>query len=184
VNEAVWDAPNMYKWYEAVTETIRGIDPGIPIYISDAWNLTQAVTWARDKNKVSSTMDYSTSLKIARNPIVIDTHLYWCFSSSNTEKSPQQIIADVPNKLLPLTPGKVMDKGALAGVVGEYSDVMGESSWAQSNNQSRPSLTIQFGQAQSQRYQEKAMGAFFWTWKMVRLTRLLSLLYSCTDLAL
>ena len=62
--------------------------------------------------------------------------------------------------------GAVHDRGAVQAIVGEYSCVMTEDSWAKGGEVPKEELVKQFGQAQCKRYQEKAGGSFFWTWKM------------------
>ena len=36
-NEAEYNAPGMYAWYDSVIAQISSIDPSIPLYISDGW---------------------------------------------------------------------------------------------------------------------------------------------------
>jgi len=161
-NEAEWDAPShgMYKWYDDVISQMAGIDPTMPLYVSDAWQLDEAAKWSNQKNGPGNRNS---------NPIVIDTHLYWCFSDKDKAKSPQQIFeAEVPNKLKELDPhnGSVVDHGAAGVVIGEYSCVLAEESWSKGGGQSKDDLVRAFGQAQSKRYQERAGGSFFWTYRM------------------
>ena len=42
-DESIWDANGMYAWYEDVTEAVREVDPSIPLYVSDAWDLNDAL---------------------------------------------------------------------------------------------------------------------------------------------
>lgn len=39
VNEAEWESERMYEWYDECIAAVSNIDPGIPIIISDGWNL-------------------------------------------------------------------------------------------------------------------------------------------------
>ena len=64
--------------------------------------------------------------------------------------------------------GSVCEHQAGQVIVGEYSCALTEDSWARVSASDRTALGIAFGQAQSRRWQEKAGGSFFWTWKMVR----------------
>ena len=68
-NEADGDTPQhgLYKWYDDVIAQMAGIDPTMPLYISDAWNLGEAAKYCGAKNSLGSRNT---------NPIVIDTHLY------------------------------------------------------------------------------------------------------------
>jgi aryl-phospho-beta-D-glucosidase BglC (GH1 family) len=158
VNEAEWDAPGMYEWYDECIAAISNIDSSIPVIISDGWNLDKAIDWSLRKN----------SVKTSQNPVIIDTHYYWAFTDEDKRKSPQQIIGEVWTKLDQLNgkEGSVVDRGAVQVVVGEYSCVLTEDSWAKSNGIPKEELVKQFGQTQSQRYQQRAGGSYFWTWKM------------------
>jgi len=159
-NEAEYNAAGMYAWYDSVINQIGAIDNTIPIYISDAWNMGQAVDYIRKKNSLAC--GYS-------NPIIIDTHLYWAFSDADKSKSPQAIIGAVPSTLRELDgkDGNVGDHGAAAAVVGEYSCVLDGQTWDKSGGASREQLVQQFGCAQSQRHQQRSGGSYFWTYKMV-----------------
>lgn len=159
-NEADYNAPGMYAWYDLVVANISRIDASIPLYISDGWDLTRCVKYAQGKNNWQPTT-------AATNPIVIDTHLYWAFSDANKAMSPQQIIADVPKKLSELDgqDGSVVDRGGVQVCVGEYSCVMDGSSWAKTTDD-RGQLVKQFGNAECAKYQQRSGGSFFWTFKM------------------
>jgi aryl-phospho-beta-D-glucosidase BglC (GH1 family) len=159
VNEAEWESQRMYEWYDECVAAVSGVDPGIPIIISDGWNLSKAVDWSLQKNSIYSEV---------QSPVIIDTHYYWAFTEDDKAKSPQQIIQEASTKLGQLDgkEGSVHDRGAVQVVVGEYSCVMTEDSWAKSNGVPKDQLVKQFGQAQSRRYQQRAGGSFFWTWKM------------------
>ncbi|KAF1935698.1 glycoside hydrolase [Clathrospora elynae] len=159
VNEAEWEAKGMYEWYDECIAAISAVDPSIPVIISDGWDLSKTVDYALRKNSVDSQ---------PTSPVVIDTHFYWAFTDDDKRKSPQQITTEVGTKLGQLDgkEGSVHDRGAVQAIIGEYSCVMTEDSWAKSNGTPKEDLVKQFGQAQSRRYQERAGGTFFWTWKM------------------
>ncbi|CAN9386482.1 unnamed protein product [Alternaria alternata] len=159
VNEAEWESERMYEWYDECIAAVSAIDPGIPIIISDGWNLGKAVDWSLQKNSIYSH---------PQCPVVVDTHYYWAFTDQDKAKTPQQIIGEAGTKLEQLDgkEGSVHDRGAVQVIVGEYSCVMTEDSWAKGGGVPKEELVRQFGQAQSRRYQEKAGGSFFWTWKM------------------
>jgi aryl-phospho-beta-D-glucosidase BglC (GH1 family) len=160
-NEAVWDAPGMYQWYDTVISSISAVDSTIPLYISDAWDLGRAITYAQGKNKLVPGKYPQT------NPICIDTHLYFCFTDD--DKSPHQIIASIPTKLNELS-GKnnsVLDTGVAQAIVGEWSCTLSGPTWSKmSQGFTRSQLTIEFGKVQCKRWEEKAGGSFFWTFKM------------------
>lgn len=87
VNEAEWGAKGMFEWYDEVLKAVGKVDPTLPIYISDAWALDTASSWSKIQNQVR---DGST-----RNPVVVDTHLYWCFEEKDRHKSPREISDEV-----------------------------------------------------------------------------------------
>ncbi|OAL52854.1 glycoside hydrolase [Pyrenochaeta sp. DS3sAY3a] len=158
-NEAEWEAEGMYEWYDECIAAISAIDPSIPVIISDGWNLAKAI-------------DYSLQMNSARTqrvtPVVVDTHYYWAFTDEDKNKSPQQIIGEVESKLNELDgkDGSVVDRGAAQVMVGEYSCVLTEDSWAKSDGVPKEELVRDFGRAQSRRYQDRAGGSYFWSYKM------------------
>jgi hypothetical protein len=52
VNEAQWNPPGVYIFYENALPKIGAIDPTPPVYISDGWDLGRALKYARSKNSV------------------------------------------------------------------------------------------------------------------------------------
>ncbi|TLD39379.1 glycoside hydrolase family protein [Venturia nashicola] len=166
INEAEWGAPGMYEWYDKMIAAISAIDCSIPLYISDAWDLTRAISYVRTRNK--ATVERSQ----ASCPVAIDTHLYFCFV--NDDKSPQQIIASIPEQLNQLNgqDGSVVDRGAVQVVIGEWACVMSDTSWKRMGASVGPTtkdqqtLRTQFGNAQCQRWCERSGGSYFWTLRM------------------
>lgn len=158
INEAEWDAKGMYDWYDTAIGEISKIDDTMPVYISDAWDLGKAAAWSQSRNRMTS---HSA-------PVVIDTHLYWCFSDADKNKSPQQIADEAQHKLGTLDgkDGSVVDRGAAQAIIGEYSCVLSEDSWGKGGGASKDDLVRQFGNAESQRFQQRAGGSFFWTYRM------------------
>jgi aryl-phospho-beta-D-glucosidase BglC (GH1 family) len=159
-NEAEWDAPGMYEWYDQCIAAISAVDPTIPIIISDGWNLNKSIEYSLGKNTVDAQKPTA--------PIVIDTHYYWAFTDADKKKTPQEVTSEVSTKLSELNgkEGSVIDRGAVQVIVGEYSCVLTEDSWARCNGKSREECVANFGRAQSKRWQDRAGGSFFWTWKM------------------
>jgi len=166
VNEAQWAAPGMFKFYDNAIDLIASIDPTIPIYISDGWNLNEAITYCRQKNNVNTSL--------MRNPVIIDTHKYFTFTEKDRAKSPQEIIQEVRNsQLSELNPhttkaGNVFDNSTAIGVfIGEYSVTLDGRTWSRTPSaaSNRKDLTRQFGHAQSELYINKAIGCTFWSYK-------------------
>lgn len=159
INEAEHDPKHMYDWYDDVISQLSKIDPTMPIYISDAWDLGTCASWTQGKN----------SLKNQCSPVVVDTHLYWCFSDADKQKSPQDIVQEAQHKLSALDgkDGSVIDHGAAQAIVGEYSCVLAENTWTKGGGEGAKGQNVKaFGNAQSQRYQQRSGGSFFWTYRM------------------
>ncbi|OQO03206.1 hypothetical protein B0A48_11461 [Cryoendolithus antarcticus] len=158
VNESEANAKGMYDWYTRVVNEISRVDPTLPLYISDAWDFSQCINWTLSHNNATA----------QTNPIVIDTHLYWAFSDADKAKTPQQITGEASNSLNALDnkDGSVLDRGAVQAVVGEYSCVLTEDSWAKSAGTPKDQLVHGFGNAESSRFQSRAGGSFFWTYRM------------------
>jgi hypothetical protein len=160
-NEATSNAPGMYSWYNSTIAAIANINQTIPIYISDGWNLSRC-------------LDYTTGRRVqstpVQNPIVVDTHKYYCFSDADRSQSPQQIIARIPGELSELDgkAGSLFNRGEAQLVVGEYSCVLDEQSWAKADPSQRANQVKEFGQAESHQWQARTGGCYFWTYKMVR----------------
>ncbi|KAK5108730.1 hypothetical protein LTR62_007877 [Meristemomyces frigidus] len=157
VNEAEHNAKGMYDWYDHVLAETAKIDVTMPIYISDAWDLGAAASWSQGRNRAS----------VNTNPVVVDTHLYWCFGDDDKRKSPQDICHEVGGKFSALDgkDGDVVTRGAAQAVVGEYSCVLAEESWAKGGGASKEDMVREFGNAQSQTFQQRAGGSFFWTYR-------------------
>ncbi|KAL1600486.1 Glucan 1,3-beta-glucosidase 3 [Paraconiothyrium brasiliense] len=160
VNEPDTDSETIYDWYDETIHAVSSIDSSLPIVISDAWDLKRAIGYSLSKNAVNPTKP--------TNPIVIDTHVYWCFNDADKKKSPQDIIQEVPTKLSELNgkEGCVTDRGAVQVIIGEYSNVLSADTWVKTGETPKADLIQIFGAEQSLRYQQRAGGAFFWTWKM------------------
>ncbi|KAI9734162.1 MAG: Glucan 1,3-beta-glucosidase 3 [Claussenomyces sp. TS43310] len=157
-NEAVWDAKGMYDWYARALHEIGKIDNTIPVYISDAWDLGRALSWTNSTGRHAG----------GQNPIVVDTHKYYTFSEADQKLSPPQILTKVPAELGQLNgkEGWLCDRGEAQVIVGEYSCVLSEKTWGRVRPEERAGYVQQFGQAQSNQWQQRAGGSYFWTWKM------------------
>ena len=162
-NEAAWDAPGLYDFYDHAIADISSINPTIPIYISDAWDLKRALNWAKSKNSVAR--------GCPMNAIIVDTHKYYAFSARDISCAPQDLIAQVDTELNEALQdaflGTIFDnKGATAIFVGEYSCALSHLSWAKVDPAKKPALTKEFGLAQTKRWRERSCGSAFWTFKL------------------
>jgi aryl-phospho-beta-D-glucosidase BglC (GH1 family) len=156
VNEAAAGAHKLHEWYDDVLREIQDIDPTMPIYVSDAWDLDSSLRWVENRRHRGG------------NPVVVDTHKYYTFSEADRAKAPQHIISQVPHELgeIDKYAGSVHDRGAAQIVIGEYSCVLDGQTWSRSDPSQKDDLVRQFGNAQSERWREKSGGTYFWTAKM------------------
>ena len=148
----------MYDWYTEVIKELSLLDSSIPVYISDAWDLGSAITWASKQNSTGT----------SSCPIFVDTHKYYTFSEADKAMSPQQIIARIPSELSEVASrvGDVVGRGATEAVVGEWSCVLDRNTWAKVDSANRETLVRQFGTAQCHQWRKNSAGSFYWTAKM------------------
>lgn len=148
VNEVVFGAEGVWEWYEEVLAMMEKIDCMVPIYISDGWELGKAVEWVkRRRERVRG-----------GNPVVIDTHQYFTFSEKHRNLAPAQIIEKVP--------ACISATNGVSVIVGEYSCVLDGQTWARVSANEKEDYVRKFGQVQSQTWQNKSAGSYFWTLKM------------------
>ena len=102
-NEAGWDSPGMYKFYDAALKRISRVDNSLPVYVSDGWELERALRYSMEKNNVKDPQS---------NPVIVDTHKYYTFAEKDTSRGPQELISQVSTELLELSQytGNVFDK--------------------------------------------------------------------------
>lgn len=144
VNEAKFDekGKDEQKYYEKAIKAINKIDPNLPIIISDGWWPEQWADWLQKTNSDSS--------------VIVDTHIYRCFSDEDKSKSAEQIIKDL-NKTVNLP----YDKADF--MVGEFSCVLDEQTWSKTKGD-RKTWVEEFGKEQIKTFNKVASwGWFFWT---------------------
>lgn len=159
VNEATHHAKGMYDWYEEVVREIGSVDETILIYISDAWDLETCLRWVTGRHIFRT---------LPRNPIVVDTHRYYTFSDEDKSQNPQQIIGRIGAELSELDgkEGALSDRGEAQVIIGEWSCVLDGQTWSKVQPEEKDGLVKHFGQVQSQKWQQRAGGSYFWTYKM------------------
>ncbi|CDO96210.1 unnamed protein product [Kluyveromyces dobzhanskii CBS 2104] len=144
VNEAQFSDSGKKEraYYEKAVEKVRSINSTLPVVISDGWWPQQWADWAQDKNLFAD--------------VVIDSHVYRCFSDSDKGKNTEKLIQDLPGSVQ-------FDKAKADFTVGEFSCVVDGQSWDKSSG-NRDELIKQFGQTQTETFQKQASwGWFFWT---------------------
>ncbi|CCE65680.1 hypothetical protein TPHA_0M01060 [Tetrapisispora phaffii CBS 4417] len=144
VNEADFNekAVNQKDYYIRAVSKIRNLQPTLPVIISDGWWPDQFSNWVKDNNLVSN--------------VVIDTHIYRCYSDSDKSKNANQIISELKDSI------NIPADGA-DFVVGEYSCVLDEQTW-QKTSGDRGTIIKNFGLEQNRQFKIKSSwGWFFWT---------------------
>lgn len=155
VNESEFaDNPKYQKtYYAAAINLIREVDPNVPIIISDGWWPNQWAEWVQELQSHNNILG-----------VVIDHHVYRCFSDSDKNKSPGQIIHDLPSDVLT----NISKNGhGVDFMVGEWSCVLDQCSWDKDGaNDKRDDWVIEYGNRQLQYFWERATyGTYFWTFK-------------------
>ncbi|EEQ41860.1 hypothetical protein MEW_01365 [Candida albicans P60002] len=153
VNEAEFSDPakKQSTYYSACITEIRKSDKSVPIVISDGWWADQWVKWVQEKQGSDGYIG-----------VVLDEHVYRCFSDDDKKKKPQQIIDDLQGDVLT----NLNDNGkGVDFIVGEYSCVLDQQSWDNDKNADRDDLVKKFGQRQSEEFAQKTSGSYFWTFK-------------------
>ncbi|OKL60608.1 hypothetical protein UA08_04182 [Talaromyces atroroseus] len=150
----------VFKWYDEVLPMISAIDPSLPVYIGDCWDLSKGMNYALKKNSASQTPS---------NPVIVDTHKYYTFATKDHSQTPQQIIDRVNTSLADVVKNQgniSASKTAVEVYIGEYSCTMDTKTWDKVNSADRPALTQAFGRAQTEKWQNVTCGSAFWTFKM------------------
>lgn len=152
VNESEFDnnPVGQKHYYTKAVKHIRKINPEIPIVISDGWWPDQWVKWVIENEQ---------DLKNQSVGIIIDHHVYRCFSDSDKKKSPEQITQDLNGDLLTNLSGQADI------IVGEYSCVLDGDSWNKAGGD-RNELVKKYGNELSKLFFQRAKaGSYFWTYK-------------------
>lgn len=144
VNEAIFDnkASGQKNYYAKAIRSIRAIDPDLPVVISDGWWPQQWADWLQQQGLDTN--------------VVVDSHVYRCFSDSDKQKSAQQIINDLPNTAS-------LPKDQADYMVGEFSCVLDSQTWDKTPDDRAQWVNL-YGNVQTSTFSTNASwGWFFWT---------------------
>ncbi|KAG7836777.1 hypothetical protein KL942_004695 [Ogataea angusta] len=149
VNESDFDeAMGQKKYYSEAIRAIRSVNPDIPVVISDGWWPDQWVKYVNGHTRAGTDPG-----------IVIDHHVYRCFSDGDKSKGVDQIIRDLDGSVLTNL------SGPADFMIGEYSCVLDNSSWCKGNFD-RQACVRRFGNEQARLFKERAgFGSYFWSFK-------------------
>jgi aryl-phospho-beta-D-glucosidase BglC (GH1 family) len=135
------------EWYTWALGNLRNISPDIPLYIADAWNSDQYCPWAG----------------LRQDFVVVDQHLYRCFTDADRAKYGDQHAAELKANVLPQFRNLIKQcRGNF--IIGEFSAALGgQPPGSDSAEQDRQRRV--FAKAQLDIYEETCGGWFFWTLK-------------------
>ncbi len=138
----------LQDWYEKRLACSRHIDPHFPIYISDAWDLN----W------------YSQLVGKRPDFVVVDHHLYRCFTTEDHKKSGDELAADIKHETSKHL--SAMSKNARGNlIIGEWSAGLHPDSLRSQEAGEQDRQRRVFAMAQLDCFEEHTAGYFFWTYK-------------------
>ena len=152
VNESVFsnNPSGQEKYYRKAANAIRKVNSDVPIIISDGWWPDQWVNF----------LDRFSNGDVGSLGIVIDDHIYRCFSDDDKNKKIEEIIEDLDSSVL-----TGLSKPA-DFIIGEYSCVLDSRSWDRSQGCNRDDMVRAYGNKQCKLFKERAnTGHYFWTFK-------------------
>ena len=141
----------LQKWYTEAICAVRSLNLSIPIYISDCWHLDAYAEFI--------------SHHASSGPLVLDHHLYRCFTSSDIHTSVQDLSRSLsdPSASFPQALARAVEKIGRAGagvVIGEWSAALNPGSLG-----GVPNEQMEFVKAQLSLYERLCAGWFFWTYQ-------------------
>ncbi|KAK9326040.1 glycoside hydrolase superfamily [Lipomyces orientalis] len=136
VNEASYGAA-AEKYYVHAAQKIREIDPTQIIVISDGWDRGKYAEFVKDKPGM-----------------LVDTHVYKCFSEADKCNAPNQLVAAAAMEWLDTTM-----------IVGEFSCTLDTQTWNRVSKSDRAKFRAEYGRVQFNRFAQNSAGFYFWTFK-------------------
>jgi glucan 1,3-beta-glucosidase len=146
---------SLEKWYLDAISAMRSVDHSIPVYIGDSWMTDQAASFIES---------HAPALPF----IVLDHHLYRCFTQGDTSTKASQHAHNLrdPNAGTPQMFARVSQKLQGAGgalVVGEWSGALNPGSLQGIGNEAE--ARREYISAQLALYEQYCAGYFFWTYR-------------------
>ncbi|WWC68684.1 uncharacterized protein I206_102618 [Kwoniella pini CBS 10737] len=137
-------------WYKSTIEEIRSIVPfDFPLYISDAWDTGHYSSFVGQHDK-----DF----------IVLDHHLYRCFTESDKKKSGYQHSKELKeNFQIELKNQSEISKRSL--IIGEWSASLDSNSFGNISDTEKDSQRREFVKTQLELFENDTSGYWFWTFK-------------------
>lgn len=146
----------LQKWYVQTIRGLRDVDAGIPVYIGDAWMTDQCAGFLSSNS--CSGLPF----------LVIDHHLYRCFTSGDISTSSAQHTSNLLNPNDGTTQmfarvSQQLENTGHALVVGEWSGALNPGSLHDAGDEVR--AREEYVKAQLALYERYCAGYFFWTYK-------------------
>ncbi|OUM55403.1 hypothetical protein BVG19_g4934 [[Candida] boidinii] len=153
INESVFsnDGSGQKHYYRKAITAIRSVNKEIPVVISDGWWVEQWVNWINEQeNKSHGDLG-----------IILDTHIYRCFSDDDKSKSAPDIINGLGGTVL--NDSNLKERSDI--MIGEYSCVLDGNTWNCTHGD-RNDIVRHYGNTQSDIFNQRSnCGYFFWTYK-------------------
>jgi aryl-phospho-beta-D-glucosidase BglC (GH1 family) len=156
INEAPYSDHNKPQkhYYLKAIGAIREQNHDVPVAISDGWSCDHFLSFITDSERKLSKSSSHIPQSLG---VIIDTHIYKCFSQQDKSRSPEQLIMDV-NNCIPFT-------DSVDIMVGEFSCVMDEQTWGKLQGD-KGQTVLRYGQSQISHFIKRAKaGNYFWTYK-------------------
>lgn len=137
-------------WYKSTIDAIGKIDPGLPIYIHDAWNIHQYANLASECAE--------------KQFVVVDTHIYRCFTPNDQKFSGDEHASIIHTHTQNEFASHVnSSRGNI--VVGEFSAALNPASLRSNEAGEQDRQRRVFARAQLELFEKHCAGWFFWTYK-------------------
>jgi glucan 1,3-beta-glucosidase len=152
------------KWYEDTLVALRKISPDVPLYIRSVNSNLGSCPSSRER-VYSDAWDaawYSKLVGARPDFVVLDHHLYRCFTPGDAAQSGDEHAAALRNSS-PLPPLSSAARGNL--IVGEWSAGLSPSSLRSNEAGEQDRQRRVWVRAQLEAYEASCGGWFFWTWK-------------------
>lgn len=154
INEPAWGTEDKCaSYYEQCISYAQAHGAGLPIYISDAWNLEHWSTWLSRRSKDEF--------------VVIDHHYYHCFTPADHSRNVRDHVRDLMGDEKQLENCSLeLNAGEGNIVVGEWSCALNPTSKDGFSQTELRAEMKRFGRSQAQIYGGAYSGGFwFWTYK-------------------
>lgn len=135
-------------WYSSTIDILRNIAPGVPFYIHDAWDTNYYSSFAGSRSEF----------------VVVDHHLYRCFTAQDQASSGEEHGEVLRNR----TTGEFAAHSRSCHgniVVAEFSAALNPSSMRSNEPGEQDRQRRVFARAQLEMFEQHCAGWYFWTYK-------------------